>query len=91
MGCPIDEVDSSALSASSRRLTKGVLEDEVPTSADTGVTSCPLFNAEPVFRRLLDDLLEEISLVGMTKFAAFNCKGSAGRILDFAIISNKQL
>ena len=38
MGCPIDEQDSSALSASPRRLTEGVLEDEVPTSADTGVT-----------------------------------------------------
>ena len=65
LGCPIDELGSSALSASPRRLTEGVLEDEVPTSADTVATSCLLFNAEPVFRRLRDDLFDEIFLVCM--------------------------
>ena len=68
IGCPIKELESSALSASPRRLTEGVLEDEVPTSADAGVTSCLLVNAEPVFSRLRDDLLADIILVGMTQF-----------------------
>ena len=31
IGCPINDLASSALSASPRRLTEGVLEDEVPT------------------------------------------------------------
>ena len=66
-GCPIDELDTSALSALPRRLTEGVLEAEVPTSVDTGVTSCLLLNAEPVFRRLRDDLLDDIFFVGMTQ------------------------
>ena len=65
MGCPLKELDTSALSASPRRLTEGVLEVEEPTSADAGVTSCLLVNAEPVFRRLRDDLFDEIFLVGM--------------------------
>ena len=51
MGCPIKELDTSALSASPRRLTEGVLAVEGPTSADAGVTSCLLLNAEPVFRQ----------------------------------------
>ena len=66
-GCPIDELDTSALSALPRRLTEGVLEAEGPTSVDTGVTSCLLLNAEPVFRRLRDDLLDDIFFVGMTQ------------------------
>ena len=37
----------------------------MPTSADTGVTFGLLLNAEPVFRRLRDDLLDDIFLVGM--------------------------
>ena len=57
MGCPLKELDTSALSASPRRLTEGVLEVEGSTSADAGVASCLLLNAEPVFRRLRDDLL----------------------------------
>ena len=69
MVCPIKELDTSALSASPRRLTEGVLEVEGPTSADAGVASCLLVNAEPVFRRLRDDLLaDKIFLVGMTHF-----------------------
>ena len=56
MGCPLKELDISALSASPRRLTEGVLEVEGPTSADAGFTSCLLFNAEPVFTHLRDDL-----------------------------------
>ena len=57
MGCLLKELDTSALPASPRRLIEGVLEVEGPTSADAGVASCLLFNAEPVFRRLRDDLL----------------------------------
>ena len=60
MGCPIKELDTSAPSTSPRRLTEGVLEVEGPTSADEGVASCLLLNAEPVFRRLRDDLLADI-------------------------------
>ena len=52
MVCPLKELDTSALSASPRRLTEGVLEVEGPTSADAGVASCLLFHTEPVFRRL---------------------------------------
>ena len=37
MGCPFKELSTSALSASPRRLTEGVLEVEGPTSADAGV------------------------------------------------------
>ena len=67
-GCPINEVDTSALSALPRRLSEGVLEVEVSTSVDNGVTSCLPLNAEPVFRRLRDDLLDDIFFVGMTQF-----------------------
>ena len=72
MDCPLKELDTSALSASPRRLTVGVLEVEGPTSADAGVALCPLFNAEPVFRRLRDDLLEDkILAVGMIRLGGF--------------------
>ena len=72
MVCPFKELDTSALSASPRRLTEGVLEVEGPTSADAGVASCLLFNAEPVFRRLPDDLLEgKILAVGMIRLGGF--------------------
>ena len=68
MGCPLKELDTSALSASPRRLTEGVLEVEGPTSADAGVASCLLVNAEPVFRRLRDDSLDgKIFAVVMTQ------------------------
>ena len=67
MGCSIKELDTSALSASPRRLTEGVLEVEVPTLADAGVTSCLLVNAEPMFRRLRDDSMAEIFFVSMTQ------------------------
>ena len=71
MGCPLKEVDTSALLASPRRLTE-VLEVEGPTSADAGVASCLLVNAEPVFRRLRDDLLDrKIFVVGMTQGCGF--------------------
>ena len=65
MVCPLKELDSSALSASPRRLTEGVLEVEGPTSADAGVASCLLLNAEPVFGRLRDDLLAGKIFEGM--------------------------
>ena len=72
MVCPLKELGTSALSASPRRLTEGVLEVEGPTSADAGVASCLLVNAEPVFRRLRDDLLDrKIFVVGMTQGCGF--------------------
>ena len=72
MGCPLKELDTSALSASPQKLTEGVLEVEGPTSADAGVASCLLVNAEPVFRRLRDDLLDgKIFAVVMTQGGGF--------------------
>ena len=72
MDCPLKELDTSALSASPRRLTEGVLEVEGPTSAYAGVASCLLFNSKPVFRRLRDDLLEgKILAVGMIQLGGF--------------------
>ena len=44
MGCPLKELDISALSASPRMLTEGVLEVEGLTSADAGVASCLLLD-----------------------------------------------
>ena len=68
MVCPLKELDTSALSASPRTLTEGVLEVEGPTSADAGIASCLLLNAEPVFRCLRDDLLAgKIFTVGMIR------------------------
>ena len=67
MVCPLKELDTSALSASPRRLTKGMLEVEGPTSADAGVASCLLVNAEPVFRRLRDDLCDSKIFDGMIR------------------------
>ena len=68
MVCPLKELDTSALSASPRRLTKGVLKVEGPTSADAGVASCLLFDTEPVFRRLRDDFWDgTIFVVGMRR------------------------
>ena len=58
MGCPLKELSTSALSASPRRLTEGVLEVEGPTSVDAGVASCLLLDTEPVFRRLRDDFCD---------------------------------
>ena len=75
MGCPIKKLDTSALSASPRRLTEEVLEVEGPTSADAGVTSCLLVNAEPVFRCLRDDLFDMMFFDGMARSVVFNSKG----------------
>ena len=75
MGCPLKELDTSALSAPPRRLIEGVLEVEEPTSVDAGVTSCLLVNAKPVFRRLRDDLLDGKIFDGMARSAVFNIKG----------------
>ena len=47
MVCPLKELDTSALSASPRRLTEGVLEVEGPTSADAGVATCLLLMLNP--------------------------------------------
>ena len=85
MVCPLKEVDTSAISASPRRLTEGVLEVEGPTSADAGVASCLLFNAEPVFRRLRNDLLEgKILAIGMIRSGGFELqkKGSVEVLFD---------
>ena len=79
MGCLLKELDTSALPASPRRLIEGVLEVEGPTSADAGVASCLLFNAEPVFRRLRDDLFDGKILVGMIRRGGNELqKGSVG-------------
>ena len=64
---PLTELDTSALSASPRRLIEGVLEVEGPTSVDAGVASCLLVNAEPGFRRLRDDLLAGKIFEGMIR------------------------
>ena len=58
MVCPLEGLSTSALSASPRRLTEGVLEVEGPTSVDAGVASCLLLDTEPVFRRLRDDFCD---------------------------------
>ena len=67
MVCPLKELDASALAASPRRLTEGVLEVEGPTSVDAGVASCLLFDAEPVFRRLRDDFCDGKIFDGMIR------------------------
>ena len=68
MVCPLKELDTSALSASPRRLTEGVLEVEGPTSADAGVASCLLFDTETEFRRLRDDFWDGMVFeVGMRR------------------------
>ena len=67
MVCPLKELDTSALSASPRTLTEGVLEVEGPTLADAGVASCLLFDTETVFRRLRDDLLAGKLFEGMMR------------------------
>ena len=78
MVCPLKELDTSALSASPRRLPEGVLEGEGPTSADAGVASCLLFNAEPVFRRLRDDLFEgKILAVSMIRLGGIELQNGA--------------
>ena len=70
--CPFKELSTSALSASPRRLAEGVLEAEGPTSADSGVASCLLFDTEPVFRRRRNDLFEgEMLVVGMRRSGGF--------------------
>ena len=67
MICPLNELDTSALSVSPRRLTEGVLEVEGPTSVDAGVASCLLFDTESVFRRLSDDFCDGKIFDGMIR------------------------
>ena len=58
-----------------------MLEVEGPTSADAGVTSCLLFDAEPVFRCLRDDLFDIKILVGMIRRGGNELqKGSVGNL-----------
>ena len=87
MVCPLKELNTSALSASPRRLTEGVLEVEGPTSADAGVASCLLVNTEPVFRCLRDDFCDgKIFAFGMIrlggielqKWAPWECSLNSG-------------
>ena len=81
MVCPLKELGTSALSASPPRLTDGALEAEGPTSADAGVASYLLFNAEPVFRRLRDDLFDGKILVSMIRRGGNELqKGSVGNL-----------
>ena len=77
MVCPLKGLDTSALSASPRRLSEGVLKVEGPTSADAGVASCLLFNAEPAFRRLRDDLFDGKILVGMIRLGGIELQKGA--------------
>ena len=85
MGCPLKELDTSALSASPRRLTEGVLEVEGSTSADVGVASCLLVNTEPVFRRLRDDLFDGKIFDGMIRRGGNELvKRSVGNLLKTA-------
>ena len=89
MGCPIKDLVTSALSASPRRLTEGVLEVDWPTSADAGVASCLLVNAELVFRRLRDDLLDGMILeVGMIRGGGFKVQK---RSVKSASLSSREL
>ena len=68
MVCPLKELSTSALSASPRRLTEGVLEVEGPTSVDAGVASCLLLDTETEFRRLRDDFWDWLVLeLGMRR------------------------
>ena len=82
MVCPLKELDTSALSASPRRLTEGVLEGEGPTSADAGVAYCLLFNAEPVFRRLRDNFCDGKIFDGMIRRGGKLPKRSMGISLE---------
>ena len=75
----LSKLDTSALSASPRRLTEGVLEVEGPTSA--GVASCLPLDTEPVFRRLRDDLFDGKILVGIIRRGGNELqKGSVGNL-----------
>ena len=83
MVCPLKELDTSALSASPRRLSEGVLEVEGPTSADAGVASCLLFDTEPVFRRLRDDFWDGKIFDGMIRRGGIELpKRSVGMSLE---------
>ena len=84
-------MDASALSASPRRLTEGVLEVVGPTSADAGVASCLLVNAEPVFRRLRDDLLDGKIFDGMIPRGGKELpKGSVGNLSKTAELPSRR-
>ena len=76
MVCPLKELDTSALSASPRRLIEGVLEVEGPTSADAEVASCLLFDTEPVFRRLRDDFCDGKIFDGMIGTVETSCQSA---------------
>ena len=81
-GYRLKELDTSALLVSLRRLTEGVVEVEGPTSADAGVASYLLVNAEPVFRRLRDDLLDgKILEVGMIRGGGFEMQKRSVKVL----------
>ena len=54
-----------------------MLEDEGPTLADAGVSSCLLFNTVPVFRRLRDDLFDGKILGGMIRLGGIELQKGA--------------
>ena len=90
MGCPLKELDTSTLSASPRRLTEGVLEVEGSTSTDAGVASCLLLNAEPVFRRLREDLLAGKIFEDMIRRAAKALRGKSLENCGTSVAQAKQ-
>ena len=68
-----------------------MLEVEGPTSADAGVASCLLLNAEPVFRRLRDDLFDGKILVGMIRLGGIELqKGLRGNALSTVGLSRRK-
>ena len=68
-----------------------MLEVEGPTSADAGVASCLLINAEPVFRRLRDDLFDGKILVGMIRLGGIELqKGLRGNALSTVGLSRRK-
>ena len=84
MVCLLKELDTSALSASPRRLTEGVLEVEGPTSGDAGVASCLLVNTEPVFRCPRDDFCDGKIFDGMIRRNETSCQSAPWEIFSKA-------
>ena len=97
MVCLLKELDTSALSASPRRLTEGVLKVEGPTSADAGVASCLLFDTESVFRRLRDDFwdgkifvdgMRRLGWIELHKGGPWECSLNSGAFAAQTVIWN---
>ena len=67
MVCPLKELDTSALSASPRRLTEGVLDAGGVHLSRCRSCLLSTINAEPVFRLLRDDLFDGKIFDGMIR------------------------